>query len=159
MSLEKNIAPKSEQDIEFLAKLLDSQFRLPFGIKIGFDGLLGLIPGFGDLLANFIGSYIVLKAIRLGVSGFVVFRMILNLFFDFLLGSLPVFGDLFDFFFKANLKNAELLSAYQKNEGETKSRSIVFVFVNLALLFALMLLSFYSAYVVIKEIFNLFHRM
>ncbi|MEC9284300.1 MAG: DUF4112 domain-containing protein [Bdellovibrionota bacterium] len=159
MGLKNKVKKENHTDIEFLSTLLDSQFRLPFGFKIGFDGLLGLIPGFGDLIANFIGSYIVLRAIRSGVSGFVVFRMILNLFFDFLLGSLPILGDLFDFFFKANLKNAELLKSYQTREKETKVSSILVVILNLGLLFGLVVASFYSAYIVIQELFKLFHRI
>ena len=36
-------------DVELLAKLLDSQFRIPgTGWRIGLDGLIGLLPGIGD---------------------------------------------------------------------------------------------------------------
>ena len=43
-------------NLERLAKLMDSQFRIPeTNIKFGLDALIGLIPGFGDF-ATFIIS-------------------------------------------------------------------------------------------------------
>jgi hypothetical protein len=53
---------------EFLAKILDTTVRTPgTRIQLGLDPLLGLIPGIGDMLANLIGTVILILAARLQV--------------------------------------------------------------------------------------------
>lgn len=53
---------------EFLAKILDTTVRTPgTRIYLGLDPLLGLIPGIGDMLANVIGTVVVILAARLQV--------------------------------------------------------------------------------------------
>jgi hypothetical protein len=74
------------------------------------DPLVGLlVPGAGDLLTALVGFYPVLIALRHRMPAIVVARMIKNLAVDALIGIVPLFGDAFDFFYKANRKNAELL--------------------------------------------------
>lgn len=98
---------------ETIAKLLDSAFVLPgSSIRIGLDPLLGLIPGIGDAITNFIGSVILILATRLGVPRIVIFRMALNIFINMVLGVIPGIGDLFSFWFKSNLRNSYLLRRY-----------------------------------------------
>jgi uncharacterized protein DUF4112 len=54
--------------VEFLAKILDTTVRTPgTRIHLGLDPLLGLIPGIGDMLANLIGTVILILAARLQV--------------------------------------------------------------------------------------------
>ncbi len=98
---------------EAIAKLLDSAFVLPgTSIRIGLDPLLGLIPGFGDVLSNLIGSSLLFLATRLGVPRIVIFRMALNIFINMALGIIPGIGDLFSFWFKSNIRNSQLLRRY-----------------------------------------------
>lgn len=96
-------------DIERLARALDSRFRLPFGLKIGWDGILGLIPGIGDTITSALSLYIVYRAAVLGCSPWVIARMGLNVLVDVLLGAIPLFGDAMDFLWKANDMNVRLL--------------------------------------------------
>ena len=104
------MASRNRSDIDRLAKLLDTQFRLPgTGLRFGLDGLVGLLPGVGDLITGGLGLYIVHRARQEGASGVLIARMLWNLLIDTVLGAIPVFGDLFDFAFRANRKNAELL--------------------------------------------------
>ena len=92
------------------ARLLDSQFRIPFTpITFGLDGLLGLIPGVGDAAAFLLSLYPVHMAWRYGAGSRVILKMLLNLLLDLVLGSVPILGDLFDIGFKANLRNVALL--------------------------------------------------
>src|SRR6187551_337553 len=96
--------PFDDPVAEQLAWLLDSSIGVgPF--TIGLDGIVGLIPGLGDVLTDLMGMLIVLRAMQHGVHRSAVLRMVANLGIDTVLGAIPVVGDLFDFAFKANMKN------------------------------------------------------
>ncbi|MGK2925679.1 MAG: DUF4112 domain-containing protein [Lysobacterales bacterium] len=95
-----------------LARLMDSSIRLPGGFRIGVDGLIGLVPGVGDLAAAGASFYIVAQAARAGVPARALVRMVLNVALDAVVGAIPVLGDVFDVAFKANLRNASLMDAY-----------------------------------------------
>jgi hypothetical protein len=96
--------------LETLADWLDSRFVIPgTNVRFGLDSLLGLIPGIGDTVLALPSVYLIMAAQRLGVSRFVLMRMIGNVGVDMLLGAIPVLGDLFDLGFKANRRNIGLL--------------------------------------------------
>lgn len=98
------------KNIDRLAKLMDAQFKLPgTNYRFGLDGLLGLIPGAGDLSTLAVSGYMISIMAKNGASGYVIARMVVNVLIDALLGSIPFIGDLFDFVFKANLKNMKLM--------------------------------------------------
>jgi hypothetical protein len=108
--------------LDRFAWLLDSAIRLPGGFRIGLDGIIGLVPGLGDLAAAGLSSYIILEAARLKLPGRVLARMGLNVLLELVVGIIPIFGDLFDFAFKANRRNVRLLNEYlakkqEKSEG------------------------------------------
>jgi hypothetical protein len=98
--------------VQRLARLMDSSIRLPGGFRIGIDGLVGLVPGVGDIAAAGVSFYIVAQAARAGVPAGVLARMVVNVALDAVVGAIPVLGDLFDFAFKANLRNARLMEEY-----------------------------------------------
>ena len=99
--------------MKFLARLMDSQFRLPgTNFRFGLDAVIGLIPGAGDLSTFAISGYLIWVMANNGASGFVVARMALNELIDSLFGMIPLIGDLFDFGFKANMKNIRLMEEY-----------------------------------------------
>ena len=92
------------------ATLMDARFRVPgTRIRFGLDPIIGLLPGVGDALGLALSLYVVVEAIRLGVSKRVLFRMLRNVALEALVGVVPVLGDVFDIGFKANLRNAALL--------------------------------------------------
>ena len=96
-----------------LARLLDSQFRIPgTNMRFGLDGILGLIPGAGDLTTFMLSGYMILIMAYNGASGFVLARMATNVLIDAILGSIPLIGDAFDFVFKANIRNMRLMNQY-----------------------------------------------
>lgn len=96
--------------LERLARLLDSEFRVPgIRFRFGLDGLIGLAPGVGDAVGLALSSYIVMEAWRMGVPPQVLVRMIANILIDSAVGAVPVAGDLFDFVWKANRRNIDLL--------------------------------------------------
>ena len=98
--------------IEQLAWLMDSSIGIGGRWSIGLDGLIGLIPGLGDLAGALISMLIVSRAVRAGVPRVAVARMVANVAFDSLVGAVPLLGDLFDMAYKANMKN---LRIYQES--------------------------------------------
>ncbi len=111
-SQDKNPPPPGNgRDLStIIATLLDSAFAIPgTTIRIGLDPLLGLIPGIGDYLSSLIGSSLLFLASRSGVPRIVILRMALNIFLNMAIGAIPGIGDLFSFWFKSNIRNAQLL--------------------------------------------------
>ena len=95
---------------EFLAKILDTTVKIPgTPFYIGLDPLLGLIPGIGDMIANLIGTVILILAARLRVPQIVITRMSVNLLINGTVGAIPLLGDLFSIWFRSHARNAELL--------------------------------------------------
>jgi hypothetical protein len=93
-----------------LAKLMDAQFQIPgTKIRFGLDPVIGLVPGLGDFTGFLVSGYMILICARNGASGFLLARMTLNILIDALIGSIPFIGDLFDFAYKANKRNLELM--------------------------------------------------
>lgn len=96
--------------IRALATLLDNAFRIPgTNFRIGWDSVIGLIPGVGDVASGIASASIVGYAVRLGVRKRVLARMLANLGIDVTIGAIPLIGDLFDAAFKSNMRNVALL--------------------------------------------------
>jgi hypothetical protein len=108
-------APGFDQDerlrwVARVARLMDSQFRLPgTSFRFGLDPVLGLLPIVGDLSTFAVSGALLLTMMRHGASGAVVVRMVLNILLDTVVGAIPVLGNLFDFAYKSNERNVELL--------------------------------------------------
>jgi hypothetical protein len=96
--------------LERAAWLLDDAIRVPIlNRRIGLDPLLGLFPGAGDTVAALMAATTLFSALKNGVPGITIARMGINIGVDYLIGLVPLLGDLFDFGFKANRRNLELL--------------------------------------------------
>lgn len=106
-----------------LSRFMDSSIRLPGGYRIGWDGIIGLVPGIGDAVGLGISLYILFGAQRAGASSATLTRMAANVGIETLLGSVPVLGDLFDFVFKANNRNMRLLQNQVAMPEATDKRS------------------------------------
>lgn len=104
-------ASRSEIDrLDKLATLLDSQYRVPgTSIRFGWDTILGLVPGVGDLATLVPSAYLIYKAHKLGARKRTIGRMAINTGLDVTLGAVPVIGDVFDLVYKANNRNFALL--------------------------------------------------
>ena len=96
--------------LDALAKMLDSAFALPIiGTRVGADALLNLIPGAGVIVAKGLSAWLVYEAHRLGVPRHLLARMVGNVVLDFAISAVPVAGWIGDVFFRANLRNMNLL--------------------------------------------------
>lgn len=110
--------------LKTIAYLMDESIRLPGGYRIGWDGIIGLVPGIGDVAGLTVSAYIIAESARLGASKSVLLRMSANAAIDAILGAIPVLGDLFDFTFKANRRNLHLLQSQLDVPQRTRRVSI-----------------------------------
>jgi hypothetical protein len=129
----------SPNDLKKLAEFLDSKFRLPGGIRIGWDGIIGFIPGIGDFITNLVSLYIIFRAAMMGCPPSVLLRMGLNVLLDNVFDLVPVLGNFFDIFYRSNLRNIEVVELYQTSPQPTV-RSARMVVVGTLMLVTLMLL-------------------
>lgn len=116
--------------LDALAKLLDNQFRVPgTQFRFGIDGIIGLIPYVGDM-AGLLVSGVLLRTMAVkGASPWLMLRMLFNYVVDTVVGIIPLLGDLFDFGFKANRRNVDLLKSYYA-DGKAKpdaKRSVAYL--------------------------------
>lgn len=99
--------------LRVLAKLLDNSISIPgTSWKIGFDPIIGLIPGIGDLIGAVVSGYIILEAARADIHPLILARMLANVGIDTMLGAVPAVGDVFDAAWKSNMKNVALLERH-----------------------------------------------
>lgn len=113
--------PKTEQSLarlEALAKLFDAAFVIPgTNIRMGLDGIIGLVPIAGDLISGLISSYLIWEARQLGASRWVIGRMMTNTLIDTTIGAIPLVGDAFDVAFRTNMRNLALLRKHLARKG------------------------------------------
>ena len=101
-----------------LARLLDDQFSF-FGIKFGLDGILGLIPGIGDVISMVLSGYLIWIAAELKLPQQKIWQMVRNVALDLVIGSIPLIGDIGDVFLRVNLKNLAILETHVKLAQKT----------------------------------------
>ena len=100
----------SDENLDLLAHLLDDWFHIPgTSIRFGLDGIIGLIPGLGDILAGLASCILIVAAWVRGVPYVTLARMMVNLGLDVVIGAIPFLGDAFDIAWKANRRNYALL--------------------------------------------------
>ena len=98
--------------LERIAARFDSQFRMPLiGVKFGWDSILGLIPGVGDIATTLPSAFMIYEGTKMGVRRRALARMGANTMVDLTVGSIPVVGDLFDLHFKSHQRNVAVLRA------------------------------------------------
>jgi hypothetical protein len=106
--------------LEALARLMDGAFVVPgTTIRFGLDGIIGLVPVAGDLIAGLVSAYLIWEARQLGAPSWLIARMLANTFLDTAIGAIPVAGDAFDVLFRANMKNMALLRRHLEKKGYT----------------------------------------
>ncbi len=128
-----------EESLETLAKYLDGLFRIPgTGWRFGLDSLVGLIPNFGDISTSLVSFYILIAGVRYGVPKITLLRMAFNIGLDYVVGIIPFLGDAFDFFWKANKQNMELIRERGTGKGSDTIGDWIFIFVIIAILIGLL---------------------
>lgn len=127
-------------DVEAVARWLDYAFELPGGFRFGLAGIIGLIPGIGDILDGLLSLYIIGRAIQLSVPRVAIARMLVNVGIEALAGSVPFVGDLFDVAFKANRRNYQLLKSHLLQPRRQSASDWLFLLATILLVIASILL-------------------
>src|SRR5262247_2388303 len=101
------------ESLRALKRLLDEAFRIPgTDLRFGWDPLIGLLPWVGDALTALLGIGVIVEAQRRRAPKVVLLRMLFNIAIDLLIGAIPAVGDAFDFIWKSNAKNFDLLERH-----------------------------------------------
>ncbi len=130
---------------------MDSQFRLG-GFRFGLDGVLGLIPGVGDIVTTGISIYIIAEAARAGCSPTTLIRMALNLALENIADMVPILGNVFDFLWKSNTRNIALLDQHLANPKHTTHQSRGVLLAIVLCLLGVLFTSLYVTFMVIKAL-------
>jgi Domain of unknown function (DUF4112) len=100
----------ADENLDLLSHLLDDWFRVPgTSIRFGLDGVIGLVPGLGDIIGGLASTILVVAAWVRGVPYVTLARMVVNIAIEVVLGTVPLLGDLFDIAWKANRRNYALI--------------------------------------------------
>jgi hypothetical protein len=104
--------------IRRISRFMDTAFKIPvIGFKVGWDPIIGLIPGAGDLVATAISAYVIVLAARFHLPAGVLKKMVLNIGLEALVGTIPLVGDIFDAYYKANVRNLVLLETHLQQQS------------------------------------------
>ena len=130
-----------DETLRQLEVLLDEAFRVPgTDFRFGIDGIIGLIPGLGDVLAGLLSLIIPIAAWIRGVPYIALIRMLVNIAIGVLVGAIPILGDIFDVAWKANRRNYRLLQRHLHEPRQHTWRDWCFLFLlfsALAVVFAI----------------------
>jgi len=126
--MNKEIKEEKLIRLKRLSERLDDTFTIPgTKYKIGIEALIGAVPIVGDLIGGILTSYIMYSGMKMGAPPRIIVRMAVNIAIDFAIGSIPIIGDLFDFVWKANKKNVELIEETTLLNEETNKINYLIV--------------------------------
>jgi hypothetical protein len=102
--------------------LLDNAVPIPgTRFRVGLDPLLGLLlPAVGDAAGGVVSLGMLFLAVQYRVPVRIMGIMVVNAGVDAAVGGIPIVGDLFDFVWKANDRNFDLL---MKHRGDLAKRT------------------------------------
>jgi hypothetical protein len=151
----RQISPQRNfKQLDWIAKLMDAQFSIPgTNFRFGLDGIIGLIPGAGDLSTLAISGYLLTIMAKNGASGYVLARMVLNVLIDAIFGMIPILGDIFDIAFKANMRNLKLMKEHYV-EGRHRGGAWKVIVPVMVVLFIVVGLIIWGTYELLARIFQ-----
>lgn len=103
--------------LDALARAMDNRWKIPgLGIEVGWDAVLGLVPGVGDVLSILPSVALIWRLARAKPPKRLIAQMVLNIAIDVAAGTVPVAGDVFDVWFRANQRNLALARRWLAEE-------------------------------------------
>lgn len=143
--------------LEALAWILDSSIPVPgTRLRVGLDAVIGLIPVIGDVVGAALSTYILFMSARQGVPRVTLLRMGFNVTLEALVGLIPFVGDVFDFAWKANRRNVELLRAHIADPSRARRGDAMFAAVFILFAAAVLGLLAWGGFLLGKRIVGLF---
>jgi hypothetical protein len=128
-----------DENLDLLSRALDTWFRIPgTPIRFGIDGILGLVPGIGDILGGLASCVIIFAAWVRGAPYVTLARMLANVAIEVVVGAIPIAGDVFDIAWRANRRNYALLAEHIEQPRTHRWSDWLFL-LSLAVLVALVL--------------------
>src|SRR5215204_7123976 len=144
-----------EEGLDTLSNYLDGYFRVPgTDWRFGFDALIGLIPNVGDTLTSLLSFYILVAGVRYGVPKITLLRMAFNIGLDYLVGTIPFIGDAFDFVWKSNKQNIDLIRERATGKNVATTGDYIFVFAIILLLIGVLIGSIVVSVLILGTIFK-----
>ena len=130
-----------DENLDILSHVLDDFIKIPgTSIRFGLDGIVGLIPGIGDVIGGIASCIILVAAWIRGVPYVTVARMVANVGIEVVVGSIPILGDMFDIAWRANRRNYALLTGSLYEPRKHSIQSWIFLGFLCLVLFVMMLL-------------------
>jgi len=124
--------------VKRLVYLLDEQFRIPgTKFRFGLDPIMNLVPFLGDMTGFVISAGLLLTMAKKGAGNKLVVLMSINILLDATIGAIPFLGQVFDFYFKANSRNLNLMKEHYiegKHEGSGRNTVILALVIMIAVL-------------------------
>lgn len=131
----------SDENLRHIAHVLDDFLRIPgTNIRFGLDGIVGLVPGIGDMLGAMASWIIILGAWLRGVPKITIARMFANVAIETVIGAIPLAGDAFDIWWKANQRNVALLERSVKMPKKGIRRDWAFLILLMIAMMALLVI-------------------
>lgn len=128
-----------DENLDILSHILDDFIRIPgTSIRFGLDGIVGLIPGIGDILGGIASCFIIFAAWMRGVPYVILTRMVANVVIEVIVGAIPLLGDAFDIAWRANRRNYALLTGSLYEPRKHTIQSWIFLIVLFTVLAFLM---------------------
>ena len=140
-----------EKSLDELSFYLDGLFKVPgVGWRFGLDSLIGLIPNVGDTLTFLPSMYILVAGVRYGVPKITLLRMAFNIGLYYVVGLVPFVGDAFDFVWRANNQNMNLIRTRAAGHGKGTTSDYIFVFGLIGVLIVTLLASILASVYVLS---------
>ena len=98
-------------------KIMDSAITLPIIGRVGLDAVLDLMPVVGNFAGAAVSLTLIARTLQFGPPPSLVSKMLSNVLVDVILGGIPLVGPLADIWFKANDRNAALMSEFLQSKA------------------------------------------
>lgn len=141
--------------VDKITDVMDSKFKVPgTKFRFGVDPILGLFPVVGDATSLAISGTLIYYMAKHGASRKILIMMIGNVILDATIGSIPILGSIFDFAYKANTRNINLLKKhYEEGKYQGSGKGIL---ITIAVVFVVLIgLVLYGAWEVLQYLISL----
>jgi len=144
-----------EEGLESLSRYLDDWVKIPVvGWRFGLDAVIGLVPNVGDMATSLASFYILVAGVRYGVPKITLLRMAFNMGLDYIVGAIPFLGDAFDFVWKANKQNIDLIRERGTGKGTGTLGDYLFVGLIILALTAILISSILVSWFIMVTVFK-----